>query len=324
MTPSPSSAPRISVVMCTYNGERFLREQMDSILAQDLAPYEVIVQDDQSADATWSILEEYHAAHPDVVKIFRNPERLGFNANFRTVLQRAAGDFVAISDQDDVWFPQKLRRQAATIGTADCCVSQYYTDPEYRLPLRQLVTPKLQFEHLLFYDCTPGHTMLLRRDFVQNLPAWDDRFFYDWWLSLHAFIGRGIVCTPEPLNWHRHYAGSATTFVARKGLFRQPEHPTWQPYVVGLYRRYRLQRRETWQKFYTYLAAHIDPAVHPTPSAIARLQTRRNPFALLRLSILCARHYREVYPGQPRGIKGRLRAFFYPLLSAYFGQGFFK
>lgn len=163
----------VSVVMCTYNGEQFLREQMDSILAQDYPLHEIIVQDDRSTDDTWDILQAYAKAHPGMFKLFRNNEQLGFNRNFHTALLRATGQYIAICDQDDIWFPQKIRRQVETIGEADLCFSDYFTDPTYTLPLRNYVAPRTDFEHMLFYDCTPGHTMLLRADLVREIKEWN-------------------------------------------------------------------------------------------------------------------------------------------------------
>ena len=317
MNEASEQKAHISVVMCTYNGHQFLREQMDSILAQDLKPYEIIVQDDLSTDDTWAILEDYQRDFPGLIKIHRNAERLGFNRNFHTAMLRATGNFIAISDQDDIWFPQKLRRQVEAIGQADCCVSQYFTDTSYALPFQQLVTPKLAFPHILFYAPTPGHTMLLRTSFLRSITEWNYHIFYDWWITLHALMGHGMALAEEPLNWHRHYVGSATTQVFRKGFFEPVQHPTWQPYLIGLLNRYRIQRKPAWRYFYRYLSEHIDPARHPLEATIARLQTRRCPFALLRLCCLCARHYRLVYPGKPKGWKGRLHGFFYPMISAY-------
>ena len=109
MNDDNSTPLTVSVVMCTYNGEQFLREQMDSILAQDYPLHEIIVQDDRSTDDTWDILQTYAKAHPGLFKLFRNDEQLGFNRNFHTALLRATGQYVAISDQDDIWFPPQIR-----------------------------------------------------------------------------------------------------------------------------------------------------------------------------------------------------------------------
>lgn len=132
---------KVSVVMCTYNGKQFLRQQMDSILAQSYPLHEIIVQDDQSTDDTWDILESYRQAHPGLVKIHRNVERLGFNRNFHTALMRATGDVIAISDQDDIWFANKISRQVDIIGNADVCFQTI-------TPMTPIVCPyRLMFRH---------------------------------------------------------------------------------------------------------------------------------------------------------------------------------
>ncbi len=314
---------RVSVVMCTYNGARFLREQMDSILAQDYPLYEILVQDDRSTDDTWDILEEYRRANPGLFRLFRNEVNLGFNRNFREAMLRASGDLVALADQDDIWFPQKIRLQVEAIGEADLCFSDYYTDPTYRLPLKVHVKPKTTFLHMLFYACTPGHSMLLRRDFIHGIPLWDDFIYYDWWLAVHAQMGRGLVKVDEPLDWHRHYVGSVTTRVIKKGFWEPAAHPTWQPYVMGYLHRLRLLRKGNVRRFYGYLALHIDRRRHPVAWRISRLMLRRDPLSLLRLCIICGRHYKDVYPGEPRGLSGRVHGFFYPLIAAY-GCDLFK
>ncbi len=315
--------PRVSVVMCTCNGARYLREQMDSILAQDCPPYEIVVQDDLSDDGTWEMLEAYRAARPELFRLYRNETRLGFNRNFHTAILRAEGDFIALSDQDDIWFPSKLRRQVEAIGEADVCFTDYYTDPEYRLPLKVRVSPRTDIEHLLFYDCTPGHTMLLRQGFAQGIERWDYNIYYDWWLSFHALMGRGLVKVAEPLDWHRHHAASATTHIYRKGFWEAVERPTWQPYAFGYLHRLHLQRKHNWHFFYAYLAEHIPAGRYPAASRMAALMNRRDPLSVLRLCLLCGRYYDRVYPGKPTGWKGRVRGFFYPLISAY-GNDLFK
>jgi glycosyltransferase involved in cell wall biosynthesis len=95
----------ISLAMPTYNGERFLREQLDSIYNQTIVPDEVIVVDDCSTDGTISILEEYKKKYG--LKYWVNEKNLGYNKNFEKAISLCTGDYIALSDQDDVWF---LRR----------------------------------------------------------------------------------------------------------------------------------------------------------------------------------------------------------------------
>lgn len=98
----------VSVCMATYNGERFLREQIDSILIQLASDDELIVSDDGSTDATLQILEEYRQKDYRV-KLYFNHGEHGFSRNFENAFDHANGDFIFISDQDDIWHPQKYR-----------------------------------------------------------------------------------------------------------------------------------------------------------------------------------------------------------------------
>ena len=95
---------KVSIVMCTYNGAKYLAPQLDSILAQTYPLWEILIQDDGSTDATCDIVEDYQKRFP-VIRLIRNPQNLGYNLNFLTAISRATGYYVAISDQDDIWEP---------------------------------------------------------------------------------------------------------------------------------------------------------------------------------------------------------------------------
>ncbi|MFT4918317.1 MAG: glycosyltransferase involved in cell wall biosynthesis, partial [Zhongshania aliphaticivorans] len=98
--------PKISVAMCTYNGERFLAEQLDSILNQTYKNIELVVVDDVSTDGTLRLLDEY-AARDGRIRVIRNSENIGFVRNFEKAMGACSGEFIALADQDDIWFPEK-------------------------------------------------------------------------------------------------------------------------------------------------------------------------------------------------------------------------
>ena len=100
----------VSIVMCTYNGESFIREQLDSIMAQTYPVEEIIIQDDCSTDGTFEVVSEYASRYPHIRPI-RNKTRKGVNGNFFDALGKASGDYIAIADQDDIWEPYKIERQ---------------------------------------------------------------------------------------------------------------------------------------------------------------------------------------------------------------------
>lgn len=99
---------RLSIVMATWMGEKYLKAQLQSFLDQSRLPDELIVRDDGSNDRTLSILGQFSERAPFPVRIFDSGARLGFAANFGAALSRAQGDLIFLSDQDDVWFPRRL------------------------------------------------------------------------------------------------------------------------------------------------------------------------------------------------------------------------
>jgi glycosyltransferase involved in cell wall biosynthesis len=105
-----SGQAKISVALCTFNGERFLGEQLASIATQTRPPDELVVCDDHSTDRTVDIVRAFAASAPYPVRIFDNDHNLGFAANFERAIRLCEGDLIALSDQDDIWYPIRLER----------------------------------------------------------------------------------------------------------------------------------------------------------------------------------------------------------------------
>jgi len=101
---------KISVVLCTYNGEKFLQKQIDSILNQTTKIDEIIVCDDCSTDNTLIILEEYKKNNPDIFQIHQNEINLKSNKNFEKAITLCNGDYIFLSDQDDIWRNDKVEK----------------------------------------------------------------------------------------------------------------------------------------------------------------------------------------------------------------------
>ena len=106
MSGSPITAS-ISVAMATYNGGRFLREQLDSLNQQTVLPRELVVCDDRSTDNTVRILEEFASQAAFPVKVVVNENRLGFGDNFMKAASLCSGDLISFCDQDDIWYSNK-------------------------------------------------------------------------------------------------------------------------------------------------------------------------------------------------------------------------
>lgn len=103
----------LSIALCTYNGERFLQKQLDSLLEQTLLPQEIVIRDDHSSDATVELLQAFAVAAGSrgiVIDLQVNPNNLGYRRNFANAIEACHGDLVFLCDQDDIWLADKLER----------------------------------------------------------------------------------------------------------------------------------------------------------------------------------------------------------------------
>lgn len=102
---------KISVALCTYNGFKYISQQIDSILNQQgIVPDEIIICDDKSSDETLKILHNYKILHPNIFKIYSNEINLGSTKNFEKAISLCSGDYIFLSDQDDIWKNNKIQQ----------------------------------------------------------------------------------------------------------------------------------------------------------------------------------------------------------------------
>lgn len=105
------STPKISVIIVTYNHEHYIGDCIDSILAQTLDPFEIIICDDHSTDKTWQIVKKYLNNYPDRIKAFRQKKNVGGVENSQLGRRVYSGDYVSVIEGDDIWFPSKLEAE---------------------------------------------------------------------------------------------------------------------------------------------------------------------------------------------------------------------
>lgn len=199
---------KVSVVMCTYNGAKYIREQLDSIVNQTYPIFEIIIQDDCSTDETVEIVREY-AERYHAIKLFVNEKQKGVTLNFITALKRADGDLIAISDQDDIWDLKKIEKQVSYLEKCDAllcfCLSKPFTlDP---IPINvEPRVPNYGLERLVFYPVIPGRAMLLRREIMDWLPTgFLNIRAYDGQIAITASVyGKVVVLEENLISWRRH------------------------------------------------------------------------------------------------------------------------
>ncbi|KAA6321495.1 putative glycosyltransferase EpsE [termite gut metagenome] len=161
---------KISIVMCTYNGEKYLREQLNSILSQTYPVYEFIIQDDYSTDTTYSIIQEYAQKYP-IIRCLQNTRRQGVNSNFFSAIKTATGDYLAISDQDDIWELDKIEIQVKAIGNNLLCSGFSKPFAEEGIPIHfDARIPNYNLLRVIYVNNLPGHTLLFSGDLLTRLP----------------------------------------------------------------------------------------------------------------------------------------------------------
>ena len=220
----------ISVAMTTYNGGRYIREQLDSVLSQSLRDFELVVCDDCSADDTWDILEKY-GKRDERIRIYRNKVNLGFKRNFEEAVKLCRGEFVAFCDQDDIWTANHLEVLYNNIGDKAVCVANAaIIDGNGRemgfklsdfMGIRHFPEKDLDKAYVLFYFLNPfpGCNTMFRKSFLDfAYPIRDGRIRYhdSYALALACVSEAGLVYVDEVTMLYRFHKESVTSGAKRR------------------------------------------------------------------------------------------------------------
>ena len=206
----------ISIAMATYNGERFLKKQLDSILAQTYQDIELIICDDCSADHTYDILTSY-AKKDSRIKIYANTENLGFKKNFEKAISLCTGEYIALADQDDIWPAEKLETELSKLGQYDLvCTNASLIDANgtsMQMTMMDILdidfVPDDQEQlliHLLEANIAQGATILAKSSFLRTcLPIPEEFEYHDRWFAIQACLHSGLTYISEPLLLYRQH-----------------------------------------------------------------------------------------------------------------------
>lgn len=229
----------LSIVLATYNGERFLREQLDSVYSQSLQADEVLAIDDCSTDHTVDILDEYHQQKG--LKYVINEKNLRVNANFEKGIRLAKGDYISLCDQDDVWFTNKnetlynklyeLEQEEIENGNVDsdgACttpiiVSSRNTFVDEHLKIHhntELKKDTSDFRDTIIHHLSQGSSMMFNRaclQYILPLPEHESGICYDTHIGyIIAMIGRKYDLH-QSLMYYRVHGNNVTASLVRKG-----------------------------------------------------------------------------------------------------------
>ena len=210
--------PLVSIALCTYNGAEYLAEQLDTLVNQTYKLIEIIIVDDCSTDETFSILKYYASKHPQF-KVYRNETNLGFTGNFERAVSLCNGDLIALCDQDDLWHPQKIKLQVSAIKDNVFV----YHDSEFIYKdgtrMNKKMSDLMNFykgghpETFLFFNCVSGHSILMKKELLNEALPLKEGYFHDWWLAYVATNIGKIDFIPKCLVQYRQHDLSETNIL---------------------------------------------------------------------------------------------------------------
>jgi glycosyltransferase involved in cell wall biosynthesis len=203
-----------SVALASYQGERFIGEQIDSILPQLAPEDEIVVSDDASTDATLSVVRERQSRDARI-RILSNGTRLGYVANFQRAIEDCRGDHVYFSDQDDLWLPEKTKRMDEALASHACVASDATVVNESLETLYQSFfewrgAEDFSYRSILMKPSIIGATLACQRSYLLELLPLPKGVPHDFWLTLNACWDHYLGIIPMPLILYRRHASVAS------------------------------------------------------------------------------------------------------------------
>ncbi|MCT7569964.1 glycosyltransferase family 2 protein [Aliarcobacter butzleri] len=237
---------KISVCMATYNGEKYIKEQLESILSQIGENDEVIISDDISTDNTVDIIKSFN---DNRIKIYLNNKKLGATANFNESLSKASGDIVFLSDQDDIWLDNKVKICLDILETYDLVETNC-----------KVVDENLNITHESYFDVVGSGKGLVKNLYKSTylgcclafninvlnaiLPIPNNLMMYhDWWIGFIAEQKFKVYFESKPLLLYRRHGNTTSSTVgkSKNSLFFKIKS-RWQLLTLGLKRLKELKK----------------------------------------------------------------------------------
>lgn len=218
--------PNIDILLATYNGQKYLAEQIDSILSQSYQDWQLLIRDDESCDDTPSIIRDYTAKYPSKIKLIEdNSGHLGVSSNFQRLLEKSTSEYIMFSDQDDVWLPSKIE---ATLNLMKVTEKEYPNKPilvhtDLKVvdsQLRTIAESTWQYQgtspetgndlhKVIFQNVATGCTIMINREAkASSLPIPKEAVMHDWWIIINVAKHGKVVYIPDQLVLYRQHSNN--------------------------------------------------------------------------------------------------------------------
>lgn len=211
----------VDILLATYNGAAYLRQQIDSLFAQTEQNFQILARDDGSTDETQDILAEYERSAPERFFVIRDGQPTGSaKGNFFHLLKHASADHIMFCDQDDIWLPDKIKLTLLTMQVAQDDLGTtipmlLHSDLTVIGEDGQVIAPsmfamqKLHPERLFLNQLLPqnnvtGCTMLINRPLANMVRQSEGALMHDWWIALAAAAFGRIIVAPNRIHYRQH------------------------------------------------------------------------------------------------------------------------
>lgn len=222
-------ASLVSIALCTYNGAKYLRQQLDSLVAQTYSNLEIIAVDDRSSDETVTMLQEYTDRYKNIIiRIHINEVNLGYIRNFEKAISLCNGEYIALCDQDDIWDNGKISLMMEHIGDHMLIYhDSAFIDDDGNSLNRKLSDVRNCYSGndprvFLFENCVSGHAMMFRKDLMKYMDGFHPEIIHDWWLAYVATNVGSIFFLDHVLVQYRQHRSTSTDILRqKKHLFKK-------------------------------------------------------------------------------------------------------
>jgi glycosyltransferase involved in cell wall biosynthesis len=283
--------PGLSVALCTFNGSRFLRDQLESIAAQTRLPDELVVCDDGSTDSTTQIVTEFSHNVAFPVRLRLHATTVGSSASFEEAISLCEGDIIVLSDQDDVWLPDRLHATEMAFQS-NPRAGAFFSDAEivdatlnplgYRLwnVVRFGAREQERFAHgeaaalLLCRNVVTGATLAIKSESRKLVLPIPEGWVHDGWIALLMSATVKLVFSSQPLIKYRQH--SSNQLGARKRNFSEQMDNARKPHAE-IYAAIATNYIAARERLLAAVGVTVEPQIiRMLNSKIAHMQARAN------------------------------------------------
>lgn len=214
----------VDILLATYQGEAFLDEQIASIMDQTYRFFHLYIRDDGSKDKTVFLLEQWQKKYPKKITLLHSNQNLGIKGNFSKLLASSTSDYIMLSDQDDVWFKDKVEKSVRAINALEDQKSPLLVHTDLKVvdhslnelsasfwAYSRLIPERSSLKELLLQNTVTGCTTIFNRPLLEKcLPIPDEALMHDWWIALVAAAFGTISFIDQPTMLYRQHGHNDT------------------------------------------------------------------------------------------------------------------